>query len=101
MVIAPDPSMAWAALASRFRNTVGANLLTDLVAAHPNHDHVEKNEVRDCRFDEPERFSSRRSGDDLVPFAGEKRLEQENILRGVVNDENGAPVCHGMFSRHG
>jgi hypothetical protein len=76
------------------RRGVGAQRAADRVAVHLGHDDVEQHEVDRLRRHALERLLPRAGRDDRVAARHEHRLEQADVLRQVVDDEDRAGLAH-------
>ena len=67
---------------------IRAQALADCIAVELGHEDVQEHEIRLFRFDDLERGRAVTSGDDVVAFRDQHRLEQSNVLGDVVDDED-------------
>ncbi len=78
---------------------VGLEPPAHLEPVHHRHHHVEQHDVDMLGGADVQRFRARTGGHDIIVFGGEPGLEQTDIGRDVVDDENAR--CHWLALANG
>ena len=78
------------------RRLVRADAPADLVAVHLGHEDVEQDEADAARRNALERLGAGRGRHDVVPARSQHRLEQADVLRQVVDDQDRASLTPSL-----